>query len=409
MIEAIWDAFLAYLDTDIFKGGIALGVVGFAAAALTRLPAVLRFIIETRFVTTITVDSRTPLFDALVAWLAAHPYTARCRRLAAARSSDSDGLRISPAEGSHFLRERMTLLWVLRERDKGGERGQGGARAPLEKITVRALSRDRAVLTAILAEADRRFGGRDPDRIIVHVADDYGGWDERARVRRRSVRSVILAEGIAEALLTDARTFLESESWYLARGIPWRRGYLLHGPPGTGKTSIIKALAGELDLDLGIVNLASERLDDPQLCALMASAPARSLLLLEDIDAVFQAREAADAGKGVTFSGLLNAIDGVMSQEGHMLFLTTNHLGRLDPALIRPGRVDWRREIGLAGGEQAARMFRAFYPDRPDLADGFVAALDGASVAPAALQGHFLLHRDDPVGAVRGVSTLTRS
>ncbi|MFX4351319.1 AAA family ATPase, partial [Acinetobacter baumannii] len=82
-----------------------------------------------------------------------------------------------------------------------------------------------------------------------------------------------------EALLEDARTFLAGEAWYSARGIPWRRGYLLYGPPGTGKTSLIRALASELDLDLSIVNLASDRLDDQQLCALLGTAPARSVLL----------------------------------------------------------------------------------------------------------------------------------
>lgn len=129
------------------------------------------------------------------------------------------------------------------------------------------------------------------------------------------------------------------------------------------------------------------------------------MLLFEDIDAVFRGREAMDAGKGLTFSGLLNAIDGVMAQEGHLLIMTTNHVEQLDPALIRPGRVDWRGEIGLAHGEQIGRLFRAFYPGQDKLLPRFVAAFAGRKVAPAEIQQLFLEHRDDPVAAVAAVET----
>lgn len=409
MGEAVWQAVSAQLNNQVFTGGLALGIFGVAgAAALRLLPQAVRFLIETYLLTTITIDSRSPLFNAMIAWFAAHPYTALCRRLTAARvtQGDSETLILSPGLGSHFLREGRVLLWIDRGLGHGSAGAVSGGRHPVETITVRALTRDRSVLTGLLADADRRFGGRAPDRIGIHVVESYGDWSDRASVRRRPLGSVILAEGLAESLLEDARSFLGSEAWYIARGIPWRRGYLLYGPPGTGKTSVIKALASELDLDLSVVNLAAERLDDQQFCTLLGSAPARSILLFEDIDAVFREREAETAGRGITFSGLLNAIDGVMSQEGHMLFMTTNHIERLDPALIRPGRIDWRREIGLADGKQAARMFQAFYPDRVDLAEAFVAALDGRVLAPAALQGHFLQHRGDPEGAVRTARVL---
>lgn len=408
MIETLWNAVVAYLQTDLFKGGFALGVAGALAAMATRIPMLVRFLVESHLITTLTVDSRSALFDAMVAWLADQPYTRRCRRLTATRSrrGDGDGVLFSPAEGTHLLWRGATLLWVRRERERDSGRGATGLREPLETITLRALSRDRSVLTGLAVEAECRFGDTDLNRLTIHGVDDYGDWVERARIRRRPLHSVVLAGGVAEDLLADARTFVVGEPWYAERGIPWRRGYLLYGPPGTGKTSVIKALASELSLDLCMLTLASERLDDQRLCTLMGSAPPRSLLLLEDVDAVFRGREAGEAAKGVTFSGLLNAIDGVLSQEGHMLFLTTNHLERLDPALIRPGRVDWKREIGLAQGEQVARLFRAFYPQRADLAAEFVAAFRGTAVAPAAVQGHFLRYRGDPEMAVHAAREL---
>ncbi|KAA0580175.1 AAA family ATPase [Azospirillum sp. B21] len=410
MLEALSQAVAAQLDNQVFTGGLALGAFGVAgAAALRLLPSLLRFIVEAWFITTLTVDSRSPLFESLVAWFAAHPYTARCRRLTAARvpQGEAEALRLSPGQGSHFLYEGGMLLWVERSVGVGNAGMSSSGRQPVETITLRALSRNRAMLTNLLRTADRQFGGRDPDCIAVHMVESYGEWSGRTTIRRRPLSSVFLADGVGEALLEDARTFLAGEAWYSARGIPWRRGYLLYGPPGTGKTSLIRALASELDLDLSIVNLASDRLDDQQLCALLGTAPARSVLLFEDIDAVFRDRDAETAGRGITFSGLLNAIDGVMSQEGHLLVMTTNHLDRLDPALIRPGRIDRRQEIGLATGEQIARMFQAFYPDRGGLAGAFVAAVGGRALAPAVLQGHFLQHRSDPDEAVRTAARLT--
>lgn len=135
---------------------------------------------------------------------------------------------------------------------------------------------------------------------------------------------------------------------YVSRGVPYRRGYLFHGPPGTGKSSFISALAGHFGYSICMLSLSERTLDDDRLAHLLNSAPPNALLLLEDVDAAFVSRDlfenaqhrAFEGMTRVTFSGLLNAIDGVASAEERVLFMTTNHVHRLDPALIRPGRVD---------------------------------------------------------------------
>lgn len=155
-------------------------------------------------------------------------------------------------------------------------------------------------------------------------------------------------------LIEDAKDFLTSEDWYAARGIPFRRGklgspsphsdghpephpigYLLHGAPGSGKTSLIHAVAGALGLDIYVISLSRKGLDDASLNELICDLPARSIALMEDIDAAFThgvSRDGVDgvdesdggsaptmessSGTGVTLSGLLGAIDGVAAQEG---------------------------------------------------------------------------------------------
>lgn len=201
-------------------------------------------------------------------------------------------------------------------------------------------------------------------------------------------------------------------------GIPYRRGYLLHGPPGSGKSSFIQALAGHIEYNICVLNLAERGLTDDKLNHLLANAPERSIILLEDIDSAFAGREASGEGGPrvmVTFSGLLNALDGVASAANQrIVFMTTNHLDRLDPALIRPGRVDLKMVIDDASVSQATRLFRKFYAGSElggdaaldQLATAFADkmrenAMQPARISMAMLQGHFIRYLDDAAEAVR--------
>merc|ERR1712029_1121609 len=96
---------------------------------------------------------------------------------------------------------------------------------------------------------------------------------------------------MGETIVDDVKDFIDSVNWYRDRGIPYRRGYLLHGPPGCGKTSFITALAGELEYSICVLNLSDRSMSDDRLQHRLADAPENSIILLEDIDAVFVTRE----------------------------------------------------------------------------------------------------------------------
>ena len=126
----------------------------------------------------------------------------------------------------------------------------------------------------------------------------------------------------------------------------------------------------------------------------MVQAPKNAILVFEDVDAAFNGRE-AEGADGVSFSGLLNAIDGVAAQEGRALFMTTNHIERLDPALIRPGRADMHQELGLVGAGAAEELFLRFFPGEEALAKRFRDRLGDGRFAPASLQGWLLANASD--------------
>lgn len=125
-------------------------------------------------------------------------------------------------------------------------------------------------------------------------------------------------------------------------------------------------------MNICIVNLSDRELNNEQLNQLFNSTPPRSVILLEDVDAAFVQRD-SESQNGVTFSGLLNALgepsslpspppDGVAAQEGGLLFMTTNKFELLDPALIRPGRVDLTCFFGYATQFQVTELFKRFFP-----------------------------------------------
>ena len=228
----------------------------------------------------------------------------------------------------------------------------------------------------------------------------------------RTVDSVILDENLANELIADARDFLGASDWYAGVGIPYRRGYLLHGPPGCGKTSFCQALAGALKLDICMLTLTNKRLDDNKLAECLRDAPTNAIVLLEDVDAVFVDRTVQNENRqsGVTFSGLLNALDGVASQEGRLFFMTTNHIEKLDPALIRPGRCDVKVEVRRASRSQAHRLFSRFFEGATDEdARAFADALPEYELSMAQLQGYLLEHKKDPAGALTHAQQLLRS
>ncbi|KAI0794435.1 P-loop containing nucleoside triphosphate hydrolase protein [Fomes fomentarius] len=254
-------------------------------------------------------------------------------------------------------------------------------------LQIRMLTRSHEVLRDLLLEAKKQYLNASKNMISVYVSNsDY--WKLMCTQHKRPMKSIILDPGVMELVLNDAKDFLGSKEWYAERGIPHRRGYLLYGAPGAGKTSLIHSIAGELNLDVYILSLTRMGMDDSTLSSVISELPDKCIVLVEDIDAAFHQgirRDIVDPEKQngkspdeddkhhgekenndsistrITLSGLLNALDGIGAQEGRILFATTNDYKALDPALCRPGRLDLHIEFKLASKYQCRELFRRFY------------------------------------------------
>ncbi|XP_039686630.1 AAA-ATPase At3g50940 isoform X2 [Medicago truncatula] len=161
--------------------------------------------------------------------------------------------------------------------------------------------------------------------------------------------TLAIDEELQREIKNDLDKFVRDNEFYRRTGKAWKRGYLLYGPPGTGKSSLIAAMANYLNYDIYDLDLTDVE-DNKSLKQLILSMSNRAILVIEDIDCTInlqnreEEKEAVDNGDNdkVTLSGLLNAVDGLWSccGEEHIIVFTTNHKERLDPALLRPGRID---------------------------------------------------------------------
>ena len=276
-----------------------------------------------------------------------------------------------------------------------------------ESFGIHIFSRDRKIAQQLLEDARDVALPPGDNRLAIHRAS-YSSWDEQMKRLPRPPESVVLRDGLMESLIGDVRSFLVRREWYVERGIPYRRGYLLYGPPGTGKSSAVLAIASAMKMDIAILSLANSSLDDDDLCQLLSNCPVNSIVLIEDIDCVFVERKAAeDKSNKLTFSGLLNAIDGVAAGEGRILFATTNHIERLDPALIRPGRIDRKELIDYADRDQLRRLFVRFFGDNdPSMADYFAESLTERTLPMSAVQTYLITHADSADDALMNLDEL---
>jgi len=231
----------------------------------------------------------------------------------------------------------------------------------------------------------------------------HGYWEFVARKPARSVDSVVLPSSSKDKIIEDLNKFLTvpTYTFYVEHGIPYKRSYLFYGEPGAGKTSLIQALAGKYKRNLCIMQpTTSKNFNDDSLANAIKSAPRRSIIVLEDVDALFDKNRKCQTKLSITFSGLLNALDGIANPDGQIFIMTTNFRDNLDTALVRNGRVDLHIQFTHATSEQMSSLFTQFYPSAGiDKAEAFskavTAALGGRGVNMCALQHYFIDQREN--------------
>ncbi|KAJ4424560.1 hypothetical protein N0V82_000690 [Gnomoniopsis sp. IMI 355080] len=432
--------------------------------------AIYRFVSD-YFMSSIHIASSDEIYLHLMKWLASQPRLVNSRALTAETlsktaweeedeadvlatriSADGEGVylnfsnqeakmppRFVPALGVHGFFYEGNYFRLQRSQESFMEDATNGNTTfkDRENLVISCLGRSPEPIKKMLQRAKEEYYNDHYAKTTVKRPSPQNrrgfgrnAWTQVAQRPVRPMKTVVLDAKQKVQVLADINEYLHPATprWYANRGIPLRRGYLFHGPPGTGKTSLSFALAGVFGLDIFVISLLEPTLTEEDLLALFNSLPRRCVVLLEDIDTAGLSRqeeaslankepadtdtntttttktlddpkEARGGGgrkrgggggggdnppqspndwkvsdlarelkkpwqddkKGISLSGLLNAIDGVASHEGRVLIMTTNKPETLDDALIRPGRVDLQVAFGNATQEQARELFERMY------------------------------------------------
>lgn len=293
-------------------------------------------------------------------------------------SSAVEGLSIGYGAMYFFHDRKFFMLYRLKE-------SANQTANVKETLSIRVLGRNQKVFGELFHSISKAM---DEEKIYTKVyAWNDGYWELSCKQFKRDPETVIIDGETEKKLDSSLSKFLSNREWYIKNGVPYRLGILLKGPPGTGKTSLIKAICAKYDRNLYLVSLGA--LNDESFLKALAEVPEKAIVAIEDIDAqgVTVTRTEGEEkemnfGKRLSISGLLNGLDGAASSEDRILIATTNYPDKLDAALIREGRFDVSLTIGnmelSAFTKYMGRMYEGF-----ELPDGFVLP---AGVAPAKVQ-----------------------
>ncbi len=216
---------------------------------------------------------------------------------------------------------------------------------------------------------------------------------------------VMMDERATKLLRDDFLSFFKRRDWFREKKLPFRRGYLLHGPPGNGKTSALRAMLSYPGITGHSIDLMARHMEDSDLRQFFkyAAADAPALILFEDIDRFFS-RKPEEEASSVSLQQFLNCLDGVDTLDGVIVVATANNPEALDTAILRrPGRFDRVIEFGNPSEKLRAKYLHNFCPELAG-EDLDICALASEGLSFAQLRESYILAAQTAYEANRNVT-----
>jgi len=206
----------------------------------------------------------------------------------------------------------------------------------------------------------------------ISISDDKKSkkieWTKEITHISKTMVNTIVSHKVNMMFYEDLSKFISNEAFHHVRGLPYRRGYLLHGLPGTGKTSLIKAIANDHNLPIFIISL-NEFDTNNELEKIIRDIKAhinsaqKYILLFEDVDRTHM----FNGNRSISVDCFLNILDGVDEAHGRITIFTCNNLEKMKnkgtKALFRPGRIDRIIEVDMCDHDQLLRILNFHYPE----------------------------------------------
>lgn len=376
-------------SVPIIGGSLAVALGGGIIAAFWKGPGLLSKMFNSTVVVSFTLNNsgwgnNTKHYIAFIKWFNSSDIIKITRSTGYESVYDSSGK--GPSIGSHLFRFKNKWYYL-----KIRELPSTGSEREKKEICIKTLG----CSVSIFDDLFNAFKDKSDDNGELKVKrfrDNY--WYDACLLSRRSWDTVILNSEKKAEIVKLIEEFYTSREWYKKRGIPYKLVIVLYGPAGTGKSSIIKALARKFNKNLNLIYL--HQMTDNSFPASIEAVEQDSFIAIEDFDTVssigtrtkpkeeknpFQI-DLSDGGLNLTT--VLNTLDGIAELNGQVIFMSTNHLEKIDGALIRTGRVDAKIHIGHLGKEEVSDFIQMMYPGyNPDL--NFVTEISGSDLQSFAL------------------------
>ena len=421
-------------SNPILMTAFGLSSAGIITFWLKDMPKLLYQFIKRKITTELTITNHNIIFFDFLKWIQLNFPNTNFRKLKITNGKwGSDDAVTSIGYGTHYIRFNKKMYVLNLAKDTGNQTDKDK-----ETLTITTIGMNRKVFNEMI----KAVKSMDQDKFKTELYRYQDHWMYVKHQAKRNLDSVYIEKEKKDMIISTLERFINKEEWYIKNGIPYQLGILLYGPPGTGKTSLIKAISSYLDYP--IYYLSARNLYKMEHA--ISSLPEKCIMIIEDIDANslthsrdnnenlkltppskeqlkakgidpsflnnFNSKTAIIAAETIdeaheeakkenketsaTLSDVLNSLDGMFSVHGRILIATTNHVEQLDSALIRPGRIDLKIEIGFVTPEVAKDFIKNFFPNSPLLNTTIFHNLtvkDGISVAM--LQNKILEGKDE--------------
>lgn len=382
-MSSLITAFNAYAkEYPFIAGAISLWGLGILSYFTRDIPRRIWAFIAKQTTTKLTLISTHLAYHDFLEWLLTNGYLKRIRsfKITGGKWGDDNKTLKSIGYGQHYFMYK----WRPFKMDMG-QLDSSASNMEKDQIVITIFGRSYKFFNKIFDEIKK---SESKDRLKVNKwRTDY--FTTIKSQRKRKMDTIFLNDGIKEEITNFTKGFLKQEDWYLKNGINYQTGMLFYGPHGTGKTSFIKALASDFNMELYI--LGAGKLHSIENA--MMDLPEKSILLIEDIDtdSVTNRRVVCPPGPEkqlkqprpvdskapkeddgdnpmisfsfANLSEILNTIDGIASNHGRILIATTNHFEKLSRALIREGRFDLKVKFDYASNYVVKQFFDNYYPN----------------------------------------------
>ncbi len=367
-------------ENTVLATGLSVWTLTFLSVALRKVPMRIWSFIHKQTTTSMRFDNYNNwqnrfMFNTFNQWFVSSPYFrfSRTHTLEYASLKNMFGEPVpilGPGYGLHIFFLKKKLFWFNKSVVEGNQTDR-----QKEVVTIYTLGRKKDFIKDIIAEVIPK---EDKETSIRVYSNSKADWDLIGTIGHRSMDSVILNKDIKKKILDRVDSFANMRDWYERNGEPYKLTMLFHGEPGTGKTSLSKAIASSLGRNVYMLNLNS--VFDSELPKLFGSIDAGSVMLIEDIDAhgaALDRKQLEDKSETpLSLSTLLNTLDGIVPLNDLIIIATTNHVEKLDSAFKRTGRVDLTVEIPMLRTEEVKEFARYVYGQEIDLEFGEIRGSD---------------------------------